>query len=66
MMKEFLKKLYLERNALWTRNLDNKLNEKNRLKTFKMWCFRKMFKVPLTERVADKEVLDKIKEQRQI
>jgi hypothetical protein len=37
--------------------------EKNRLEAFKMWCFRKMLKIPWTERVMNKEVIDKIKEQ---
>jgi len=43
--------------------LDSKLNGKKRLEAFEMWCFRKMFKIPWTERVTNNEVLDKIKEQ---
>ncbi|KAF0724219.1 LINE-1 reverse transcriptase [Aphis craccivora] len=31
-----------------------------------MWCYRKMLKIPWTEKVTNKEILDKIKEQRQI
>lgn len=40
--------------------------KKNRLEAFEMWCFRKMLKTPWTERVTNEEVLDKVKEKRQL
>lgn len=40
--------------------------EKNRLEVFEMWCFEKMFKISWTERVTNEEVLNKIKEKRQL
>ncbi|VVC31428.1 Hypothetical protein CINCED_3A000591 [Cinara cedri] len=40
--------------------------EKNMLEAFEVWCFRKILEISWTERVTNKEVLNKIKGQRQI
>lgn len=39
---------------------------KNRLKAIEMWCFEKMLKIPWIGRVTNEEVLNKIKEKRQL
>ncbi|CAI6343800.1 unnamed protein product [Macrosiphum euphorbiae] len=61
-LKSYIWSVALFGSETWTINS----TEKNRLEAFEMWCYRKMLKIPWTEKVTNKEVLDKIKEQRQI
>ncbi|KAF0771003.1 LINE-1 reverse transcriptase [Aphis craccivora] len=61
-LKSYIWSIALFGSKTWTINS----TKRNRLEAFEMWCYRKMLKIPWTEKVTNKEVLDKIKEQRQI
>jgi len=39
---------------------------KKRLESMEMWCYRRMMKIPWTDMVKNEDVLERVKEQRQI
>ena len=58
--------LYLEYSFVWCCNLDTSKGGSEIPGSFKMWCWRRMEMISLTDRVKEEEVLHTVKKERNI
>jgi hypothetical protein len=58
--------LRVEHGLLWCWNLDSSERSSGITEKFLMWCWRRMEKISWTDRVRNEEVLQRVKEQRNI